>query len=218
MKKRLTTVYLAIASTIALCISCTVDPKPADLVLVSDYIPDIELDIKYATDDNFTSSVLYDTALCYLAYETAQQLKLVQDSLRNIKSFQGTTYPEGLGIKIWDGFRPISVQFKMWEIVPDENYVANPHKGSSHNRGAAVDLTLIDFATKKELNMPTTFDYFGPPAHHDYDSLSTEVLENRKLLKELMEQVGGFSAYKMEWWHYSYTGQEEFPIRDWPER
>ncbi len=175
MKKRLTLIYLNIASIIALCIGCTAGPKPADLILVSDYIPDIEMDIKYATDDNFTSSILYDTALCYLAYETAQHLKLVQDSLRKIRSFNGHNYPEGLSIKIWDGFRPISVQFKMWEIVPDENYVANPHKGSSHNRGAAVDVTLIDFATKKELTMPTTFDYFGPPAHHDYDSLSTEV-------------------------------------------
>ena len=83
MKKCLTTVYLAIASTIALCISCTADPKPADLVLVSEYIPDIELDIKYATDDNFTSSILYDTALCYLAYES----KIINDGVFDVNGY-----------------------------------------------------------------------------------------------------------------------------------
>ena len=125
------------------------------LVKVKEIIPDIEIELKYSTTDNFTKQILYPTNTCYLAFGTLENLKLVQDSLRNIQSYNGVKYPKCLGLRIWDGYRPQSVQYRMWDIVPDPRYVADPNIGSSHNRGGAVDLTIIDFSTKKELDMPT---------------------------------------------------------------
>ena len=135
------------------------------LVKVKEIIPDIEIELKYATIDNFTKQILYPSNICFLAFGAVENLKLVQDSLRNIHSYDGVKYSHGLGLKIWDGFRPRSVQYRMWEIVPDPRYVADPNIGSSHNRGGAVDLTIIDYSTKDELDMPTTFDFFGVEAH-----------------------------------------------------
>jgi len=185
-----------------------------ELVNVKDIIPDIETDIKYSTTDNFTQQKLYTTDECYLLLGALDQLKLVQDALRNIQSHNGQNYPEGLGLKIWDGYRPRSVQYLMWEIFPDPQYVANPATGSSHNRGGAVDLTLIDFATKEELELPTSFDHFGEEAGHSYSNLPPNVIANRELLRNLMTQVGGFSVYSAEWWHYKYPPSSDFPLLD----
>ena len=118
------------------------------------------------------------------------------------------------GLKIWDGYRPRSVQYRMWDIVPDPRYVADPNIGSSHNRGGAVDLTIIDFSTKKELDMPTVFDFFGLEAHHEYMEHPLHVIANRELLKNLMTSVGGFSIHAEEWWHYKYPPSEDFPLFD----
>jgi D-alanyl-D-alanine dipeptidase len=189
-------------------------PGEQELVRVRDYIPDNVVDLKYATTDNFTGQVLYDSPECYLAYGAVQHLKMVQDSLRHIREYAGKVYPRGLGLKLWDGYRPHSVQFRMWEIVPDARYVADPVKGSIHNRGGAVDLTLVDFATQQELLMPTPFDFFGPQAHHEYDKLPADVIANRRLLKSLMETVGGFESYAEEWWHYNYPPAKSWPVRD----
>ena len=162
------------------------------LVKVKEIIPDIEIELKYSTTDNFTKQILYPTNTCYLAFGALENLKLVQDSLRNIQSYNGVKYPKGLGLKIWDGYRPRSVQYRMWEIVPDPRYVADPDKGSSHNRGGAVDLTIIDFSTKRELDMPTIFDFFGVEAHHENMDHPDHVIVNRELLKNLMTNVGRF--------------------------
>ena len=195
--------------------SFTIGQTPTNkLVKVKEIIPDIEIELKYSTTDNFTKQILYPTNTCYLAFGTLENLKLVQDSLRNIYSHNGSKYSEGLGLKIWDGYRPRSVQYRMWEIVPDPRYVADPNIGSSHNRGGAVDLTIIDFSTKDELDMPTTFDFFGAEAHHDYMDHPLEVIANRELLKNLMTNVGSFSIYPEEWWHYKYPPSDNFPLLD----
>tara|TARA_B100001013_G_scaffold252748_1_gene157379 strand:- start:66 stop:740 length:675 start_codon:yes stop_codon:yes gene_type:complete len=185
-----------------------------ELVNIKDILPDIELDLKYATTDNFTGQKLYTTDECYLALGAINQLQLIQDSLRKIHLHNGINYPDGLGVKVWDGYRPRSVQYLMWEIVPDPQYVADPATGSSHNRGGAIDLTLIDFATKEELELPTAFDHFGEEAHHSYTNLPEHVIANRELLRNLMTELGGFSLYSAEWWHYKYVPSNEFPLLD----
>tara|TARA_Y100000768_G_scaffold380740_1_gene358305 strand:+ start:571 stop:1209 length:639 start_codon:yes stop_codon:yes gene_type:complete len=185
-----------------------------ELVNVKDIIPSIEIDLKYSTTDNFTQQKLYTTNECYLSLGALVQLILVQDSLRNIQSHNGQNYPQGLGLKIWDGYRPRSVQYLMFEIFPDPQYVADPATGSSHNRGGAVDLTLIDFATKEELELPTGFDHFGEEAGHSYSNLPPNVIANRELLRSLMTEVAGFSIYSAEWWHYKYNPSNNFPLLD----
>ena len=127
---------------------------------------DFILDMKYATADNFLKQAVYDCGECYLREATAKALLAAQ------KEF----VKRGYSLKLFDCYRPLSVQKKMWKILPGTHYVANPAKGSKHNRGAAVDLTLVDIATGKELNMGTPFDTFSPRAHHTYTQLPKEVL------------------------------------------
>lgn len=185
-----------------------------ELIRVKEFIPDIVFDLKYNTTDNFTDQKLYSADECYLASIVVNRLKLVQDSLCAIREHNGISFPNGLGLKIWDGYRPRTVQYLMWEIIPDATYVADPAKGSSHNRGAAVDVTLVDRATGKELDMPTDFDDFTERAHHSFSQLPQNVLANRALLKDLMVNVGGFSVYTAEWWHYSLPRATTFPLLD----
>ena len=111
-----------------------------ELIKVDEIIPGIVIDLKYNTLDNFTGQKLYTTNECFLARIVVERLAMVQDSLNKIREHNGTRFPEGLGLKIWDGYRPRAVQYLMWEILPDPTYVANPNSGSSHNRGAAVDV------------------------------------------------------------------------------
>ena len=187
---------------------------PDELVCVKEFIPDIVIDLKYNTVDNFLFQKMYTTDECYLARNVVDRLIIIQDSLRNILSHDSISYPQGLGLKIWDGYRPRSVQFLMWEILPDPIYVANPYTGSSHNRGAAVDVTLVDLSTGAELQMPTYFDDFSEMASHTYMNLPANVIANRTLLKNMMTQIGGLSLYNAEWWHYSYPAATGYPLRD----
>jgi len=166
---------------------------------------DIILDIKYATADNFLKQAVYDCGECYLREATAKALLAAQ------KEF----VKRGYSLKLFDCYRPLSVQKKMWKILPGTHYVANPAKGSKHNRGAAVDLTLVDLATGKELDMGTPFDTFSPRAHHTYTQLPKEVLDNRKLLKEVMDKYNFKSIYS-EWWHYEYRPEMASPVEDLP--
>jgi len=176
-----------------------------ELVRVKELIPGIVLDLRYSTPENFTSQKLYTADECLLALGAVRRLILVQDSLR----------VRGLGLKIFDGYRPRAVQYLMWEIFPDPNYVANPNTGSVHNRGGAVDVSLVELATGQELSMPTEFDYFGELAWHGTTTgLSPEQIQNRELLKTVMEQVGGFSSYSKEWWHYSWGPGTSYPLLD----
>ncbi|MBN1302378.1 MAG: M15 family metallopeptidase [Melioribacteraceae bacterium] len=188
-----------------------------EFVRIKDIIPDIAVDLKYATTDNvFDQQKLYTANECYMLKELAYRLKLVQDSLRNVRSFNGSDYPEGLGLKIWDGYRPRSVQYVMFDIFPDPTFVANPDNGSGHNRGGAVDVTLIDISTGQELFMPTGFDDFSDAAGHDYPKhlLHPIVYNNREYLKSIMLNVGGLSYYIAEWWHYQLSDNNKYPLMD----
>ena len=167
--------------------------------------PEFVLDIKYATADNFLKQAVYDCGECYLREATAKALLAAQ------KDF----LKRGYTLKLFDCYRPLSVQKKMWKILPGTHYVANPAKGSKHNRGAAVDLTLVDLATGKELDMGTPFDTFSPRAHHTYTQLPKEVLDNRKLLKEVLNKYNFKSIYS-EWWHYEYRPEKTAPVEDIP--
>ncbi len=158
------------------------------------------LDMKYATPDNFLKAKVYDCDKCLLRKEVAEALTEVQLILRE----------KGYRIKLFDCYRPLDVQKKMWEIMPDDRYVGNPYgNGSVHNKGGAVDLTLID-ENGKELDMGTPFDHFGQESHHAYRNLPATVLERRQMLKAVMENAG-FSPITSEWWHYSYK-KKYYPV------
>ncbi len=175
-----------------------------ELVDVLSVNPTIALDIRYATENNFTHHKLYPVARCLLRREPAESLSAVQKELKT----------RGLGLKVFDGYRPLSIQKKLWEAVPDDRYVANPAKGSRHNRGAAVDLTIID-SRGRELAMPTPFDNFSDTAHCDYMKLPRKVLRNRALLERVMERHG-FLRMSTEWWHFDFHGWGKFQILDQP--
>lgn len=153
----------------------------------------ILLDIRYATENNFTKQKIYDCPRCFFRKEVGEKILAIHQDLKE---------RYGFGIKLFDCYRPSEYQKKLWEIVPDENYVTHPSKGSVHSRGMAVDLTIVD-KNGKELNMGTSFDFFGKEAHSDNQDLPDNVLKNRQLLKKIME-IYGFKGIRTEWWHYSY--------------
>jgi D-alanyl-D-alanine dipeptidase len=177
-------------------------PNWARLVDIRTVNPNIRLDIRYATANNFLKRKLYSTAKCALRSSVAQKLALVQTDLEKI----------GLGLKVYDCYRPLSVTKQMWEFLPDPNYVANPTRGSRHNRGAAVDLTLVD-RTGKELEMPTPFDDFTTKAHADYQGGSAQSRKNRQVLKDAMKKQG-FIGITTEWWHFDSEDWQKFAILD----
>jgi D-alanyl-D-alanine dipeptidase len=162
------------------------------------------LDMKYATTDNFLGEQVYDCPKCLIRAVVAKALLKANNEFKD----------KGYKIKFFDCYRPLYVQEKMWEIKPNTNYVANPKTGSIHNRGAAVDITLVD-STGKELNMGTKFDHFGKEAHHAYTELTLNVIQNRIVLKSIMEGAG-FKAQNSEWWHYSFIGAKQFPVSNTP--
>jgi zinc D-Ala-D-Ala dipeptidase len=164
--------------------------------------PTILIDIKYATEDNFVKEKMYNCGRCFLRPEVAQAIVKAHKQLQT----------KGLGIKIFDGYRPRPFQQRLWNKVPDDRYVTNPKKGSMHNRGAAVDLTIVD-KKGKELDMGTPFDFFGEKAYHTYTDLPKPVLENRALLKSTLATFG-FKHIRTEWWHYSYT-LKQYALSDW---
>lgn len=173
-----------------------------NLIEVKRLCPRIAFDIVYATDANFTGKAVYPSPHCFLLKTTAERLARVQHRLEKI----------GLGLKVYDGYRPHSVSKKFWEFLPDPRYVANPIEGSRHNRGAAVDLTLID-GEGRELPMPTGFDDFSEKAHRNSMGLSTEAICNRQILEDAME-AEGFVPFAYEWWHFDDPEWKNFPILD----
>ena len=167
--------------------------------------PGILQDIRYATDNNFTHSKIYDCPRCLLRPEVATALSKAQAALQK----------QGLGLKVFDCYRPGPYQQRLWDKVPDPNYVTPPAKGSMHSRGAAVDITLVD-SKGRELDMGTPYDFFGPEAHTDYTKHTPEVLKNRRTLREALENVG-FKGIRTEWWHFSYR-HKTYPLSNyvWP--
>lgn len=155
----------------------------------------IILDMRYATENNFVEEKMYDCGRCFLRPEVARKIVKVHQKLQQ----------RGLGLKMYDCYRPRPIQWKLWEKVPDRRYVSDPRKGSMHNRGAAVDLTIVD-GGGEQLDMGTTYDFFGPEAWSTYQDLPDTVLANRQLLKGLLE-AEGFAGIRTEWWHFSYPGK-----------
>jgi zinc D-Ala-D-Ala dipeptidase len=168
-------------------------------------IPSLVYELRYAGTDNFVKRAMYpvSTAHTFLRLPAAKALANVQRELAL----------SGLGLKIFDAYRPYSVTVKFWELIKDERYVANPARGSGHNRGLAVDLTLIDLQNGKELDMGTGFDNFSDTAHHTFTALTETVLKNRKLLKEVMLKHG-FNLFETEWWHYSWPNNRNYELLD----
>lgn len=164
----------------------------------------ILLDLRYATDNNFVGQVMYGCPRCFLRPAAARAVVAAQRELA----------AEGLGLKMYDCYRPRAVQWKLWEIYPKPGYVADPRKGSIHNRGGAVDLTIVD-STGTELEMGTDFDFFGPEANHTYTGFPEKVLANRRKLKALLGKHG-FSPIRSEWWHYNFrTPKYELADEEW---
>lgn len=167
-------------------------------------VPGIRIEVRYATSDNFMKEALYPEARCLLRKEVAKKLRRIQDSLKE----------RGLSLKIFDGYRPLSVQKKMWAKFPLEGYIANPAKGSNHNRGAAVDVTLTD-EDGKELPMPSPYDEFSERAHRDYRGGTEEERKNRQTLEEAMKKEG-FVGISSEWWHFDDADAKNYPVLDLP--
>ena len=169
-------------------------PEPADdaLVIVQDVIPSMFVELRYATTENCTGTVIYEITDAMLRYGTVKRLARVQEAL----------LAQGLSLKIWDAFRPVSAQFRLWEVCPDNTYIANPNTGySDHSRGNTVDITLVR-ADGSEIPMPSGFDEFSPLADRNYSDVSPEAGQNAALLEAAMT-AEGFVCYSGEWWHYS---------------
>ncbi len=161
---------------------------------------DVDIDIKYATADNFTGKPVYRTAGCYLHPEAAESL---QKAIALAK-------PLGLRLLIFDTYRPTEAQWKLWEHTPDPSFLADPAKGSPHSRGVAVDLTLLT-PEGQALDMGTAFDAFTPLSHHGRTDISLEAQKNRLLLMGIMT-TAGWDFYRNEWWHYQLFHSRNYPL------
>jgi zinc D-Ala-D-Ala dipeptidase len=175
------------------------------MIELTTIIPSLVYDLRYSGTNNFMHRRMYPagTKKTFLRLPAAHALKNIQDELKS----------KGLGLKIFDAYRPFSVTVKFWELVRDERYVANPSKGSGHNRGIAVDLTIINLKSGKELDMGTGFDNFSDTAHSYYALLPQNVLDNRKLLRTVMEKYG-FKVFETEWWHFYLPESSKYEILD----
>lgn len=178
---------------------------PPRLVEANGVVKDLVVDLRYATDDNFLHKAVYPKgSRCLLLDESAKRLEKAAAALRK----------QGFRLKVWDCYRPHAVQFEMWKIFPKPGYVAEPTKGSNHNRGGAVDLTLAA-PDGGEVELPTPFDTFSPAAHHGFDGGTPESRQNRQTLKAAMEGAG-FVKNAMEWWHWDLPDAKTRPILDEP--
>lgn len=175
------------------------EPEDDEYVLVKKYIPDIYVELRYATENNFTGVKIYDFTEAYLRYGTVKKLAQVQKELKQ----------QGYSLKIWDAYRPFEAQQKLWEVYPDPNYVANPANGmKKHNLGGTVDITMVA-ADGSVISMPTEFDDFSLKADRDYSDIEDEeAVKNVMILQNAMEN-NGFTGYQGEWWDYSDTVEYE---------
>jgi D-alanyl-D-alanine dipeptidase len=190
------------ALTSALLLSLAAAPGP--LADPLEQIPDLQVDLRYATADNFLKRSVYPKhARCFLLPQAVEQLKKAAEALRE----------KGFRLKVYDCYRPRAVQWEMWKLVPKPGYVADPRQGSNHNRGAAVDLTLVTL-DGTELEMPTAYDFFGKAAHHGSPA-SEAAVRHRELLLKTME-AAGFKRNRMEWWHYDLPRAGRFKVLDLP--
>ena len=177
------------------------EPEPGDFVRVTDYLPEIRVDLRYAGEDNFTGQVIYSFSGAYLRYGTLEKLSAAQETLAEA----------GYGLLLWDAFRPTAAQFRLWEVCPDPAYVANPQRGfSSHSRGNTVDLTLVT-PEGGAVERPTGFDDFSTLADRDYSDVPETAAANARLLESAMT-AAGFRPYQEEWWHF--TDTNDYPVEE----
>lgn len=176
-----------------------------ELVEIKKAIPSVVLDVRYATTNNFMKQVMYKQARAFARKPVVAQLKKIQAILNK----------KGYGLKIFDGYRPYAITVTFYQKASDKNFVANPNKGSKHNRGCAVDLTIIDLKTGKDVPMPTPYDSFAPEAAPHYQKLPANVIKNRDFLIATM-QANGFKVIYNEWWHFDFNGWQEYDLMDIP--
>lgn len=179
-----------------------IEPEDDDFVRILDYIPQARQALPYATVDNFTEQVIYPFTDAYLRYGTVKKLAAVAQELEE----------QGLGLLIWDGYRPVYAQAELFEACPNPTYVSPPGVGNqNHCRGRAVDLTLVNLETGEKLEMPTGFDDFSAHADRNYSDVSDTAAANARILEEVMTKHG-FKGYSKEWWHYNDT--DSYPIEE----
>ncbi|HRK05266.1 MAG TPA: D-alanyl-D-alanine dipeptidase [Chlorobiota bacterium] len=192
---------LGLFSVFVAAITMTAGPaSPSDMVVLQHEVPELIFDVRYATENNFTHRVLYSDSLLKSRRHVADSLKIAVRLAAE----------RGYRIKIFDAYRPVSVQRFMWSLLPDERYVADPAKGSRHNRGCAVDVTLCTL-DGKEVDMGTDYDEFTERAHADANDISQEQAAHRAILRGIMN-ASGFDVLPTEWWHFDLRGWEQYPI------
>jgi D-alanyl-D-alanine dipeptidase len=178
---------------------------PEPLVEVRARIPDVVVDLRYATPDNFMKKPVYPPdARCLLLERSARMLARAAAMLR----------AKGFRLKVYDCYRPHPVQFELWKVMPVPGYVADPKQGSHHNRGGAVDLTLVTL-DGGAVEMPSAYDFFGEAAHHGFKGATPEATRHRETLREAME-AAGFKKNPLEWWHYELPDAAKYPLRSEP--
>lgn len=189
----------------ALLLSVLVAAAPEPLVEVTTVIPDAVVDLRYATSDNFMKKQVYPSAArCLLLERSAKRLVEAAKVLRE----------QGFRLRLYDCYRPHSVQYELWKVMPVPGYVADPKKGSNHNRGGAVDVGLVTLEGR-EVEFPSPYDFFGKAAHHGYAAGSKAARQHRDALRAAMEGAG-FKRNPMEWWHYDLPDAAKYPLRDEP--
>ncbi len=177
--------------------------RQPDLVELVKLDPTIKLDIRYATNNNFVGKPVYKEARAFLQRPAAEALARINQELRK----------KGYGLLIFDGYRPWAVTKIFWDITPPDKkqFVANPAQGSRHNRGCAVDLSLFDLKTGKEIEMPGAYDEMTERSHPSYKGGTAEQRKMRDLLRAAME-ADGFKVFDVEWWHFDFKDWREYPI------
>jgi len=212
MRRR--SVWLLAAVLVTGCVRAQAGPprepgrfRAPDLVELTSLDPTIKLDVRYATDRNFVGRAVYPEARAFLQRPAAEALARAHRALAK----------EGYGLLVFDGYRPWSVTKLFWDLTPRAKraFVADPKKGSKHNRGCAVDLSLYDLATGREVEMPSAYDDMSPRAHPGYGGGTPEQRVRRDRLRAAMEHEG-FTVEPNEWWHFNYRDWRQWPILDVP--
>jgi D-alanyl-D-alanine dipeptidase len=196
--------HISVSNTANYLQQIKLDPDKK-LVEIKKYIPGIALDIRYATTNNFAHHKMYPEAKAFARLPVVLALKHVEAALKL----------QDLGLKVYDAYRPYAVTVKFYDLIRDTDFVADPAKGSKHNRGCAIDLSLIDLKTGKELDMPTGFDSFSKKAASTNTDLPKQEIANRALLKKVMV-AHGFTELPTEWWHFDFNGWKNYELLDVP--
>ena len=196
--------WIVVVCVMALMMAYGCSAAANGLVRVADVDPSLVVELRYASANNFTGRRVYPQDICLLREETARRLAAANQEFSR----------QGYRIKVWDAYRPLAVQKIFWQLVPDENFVAPPARGSRHNRGGAVDITLVDVAGA-ELEMPSAFDDFSPRAFRDNREMSAAARRNMEYLTRVMVD-NGFRPISSEWWHFEDRDAVDFPLLDVP--